>query len=119
MAVGLASRCRSALSFYSISAQELGEKLQVIGREVWSLNVAQGQVERTHALSFFLLEVSICCPLDVSAHQLLLQYGVTTGRKRRCGWLDMVQLRYSQAVNGFDRYVVAGARVYIYMYVCV
>lgn len=31
------------------------------------------------------------------------EVGVTTGRKRRCGWLDMMQLRYSNAINGFDR----------------
>jgi adenylosuccinate synthase len=25
--------------------------------------------------------------------------GVSTGRRRRCGWLDLVVLRYSAAVN--------------------
>ncbi|XP_052769474.1 adenylosuccinate synthetase-like [Mya arenaria] len=29
------------------------------------------------------------------------EYGVTTGRTRRVGWLDMVMLRYSQMINGF------------------
>ncbi|CAH1791684.1 unnamed protein product [Owenia fusiformis] len=29
------------------------------------------------------------------------EFGVTTGRKRRCGWLDMVALRYSSMINGF------------------
>lgn len=29
------------------------------------------------------------------------EYGATTGRPRRCGWLDLVALRYSHAVNGF------------------
>ncbi len=28
------------------------------------------------------------------------EYGATTGRPRRCGWLDMVALRHSAAVNG-------------------
>lgn len=28
------------------------------------------------------------------------EYGVTTGRPRRCGWLDLVQVRYSARVNG-------------------
>ncbi len=28
------------------------------------------------------------------------EFGSTTGRPRRCGWLDMVSLRYSLAVNG-------------------
>jgi len=27
------------------------------------------------------------------------EYGTTTGRKRRCGWLDIVQLRYCQMIN--------------------
>lgn len=29
------------------------------------------------------------------------EYGTTTGRSRRCGWLDLTQLRYSQDINGF------------------
>lgn len=29
------------------------------------------------------------------------EYGVTTGRKRRCGWLDLVVLKYSNLINGY------------------
>jgi adenylosuccinate synthase len=29
------------------------------------------------------------------------EFGATTGRPRRCGWLDMVALRYSATINGF------------------
>uniref|UniRef100_H3AR52 Adenylosuccinate synthetase n=1 Tax=Latimeria chalumnae TaxID=7897 RepID=H3AR52_LATCH len=29
------------------------------------------------------------------------EFGVTTGRKRRCGWLDLVLLRYAHMINGF------------------
>ena len=29
------------------------------------------------------------------------EYGTTTGRPRRCGWIDIPQLRYSCLVNGF------------------
>jgi adenylosuccinate synthase len=29
------------------------------------------------------------------------EYGATTGRPRRCGWLDLVALRYAHRVNGF------------------
>ncbi|KAL8737492.1 MAG: hypothetical protein Q9181_001622 [Wetmoreana brouardii] len=29
------------------------------------------------------------------------EFGVTTGRKRRCGWLDLVVLKYSCAVNHY------------------
>jgi adenylosuccinate synthase len=34
------------------------------------------------------------------------EYGVTTGRPRRCGWLDLVALRYAQRVNGFTELAV-------------
>uniref|UniRef100_A0A4W4GQI4 Adenylosuccinate synthetase n=1 Tax=Electrophorus electricus TaxID=8005 RepID=A0A4W4GQI4_ELEEL len=29
------------------------------------------------------------------------EFGVTTGRKRRCGWLDLVLVRYAHMINGF------------------
>ncbi|KAK2706578.1 adenylosuccinate synthetase-like [Artemia franciscana] len=29
------------------------------------------------------------------------EFGVTTGRRRRCGWLDLVVLRYSNLINGY------------------
>lgn len=29
------------------------------------------------------------------------EYGTTTGRRRRCGWIDLVALRYAARVNGF------------------
>ncbi|XP_059814329.1 adenylosuccinate synthetase isozyme 1 A-like isoform X1 [Hypanus sabinus] len=29
------------------------------------------------------------------------EVGVTTGRKRRCGWLDLVILKYANMINGF------------------
>jgi len=34
------------------------------------------------------------------------EYGATTGRPRRCGWLDMVALRYAVRVNGFKGLVL-------------
>jgi len=30
------------------------------------------------------------------------EYGTTTGRPRRCGWLDLVILRYAARINGLD-----------------
>ncbi|KAG5635625.1 hypothetical protein H0H81_010586 [Sphagnurus paluster] len=30
------------------------------------------------------------------------EYGTTTGRRRRCGWLDLVVLRHSNLINGYD-----------------
>ncbi|KAJ3609985.1 hypothetical protein NHX12_022079 [Muraenolepis orangiensis] len=29
------------------------------------------------------------------------EVGVTTGRKRRCGWLDLVLIKYAHMINGF------------------
>ncbi|MHB1295645.1 MAG: adenylosuccinate synthase [Anaerolineae bacterium] len=29
------------------------------------------------------------------------EYGTTTGRRRRCGWIDLVSLRYAARTNGF------------------
>lgn len=29
------------------------------------------------------------------------EVGVTTGRKRRCGWLDLVIVKYAHMINGF------------------
>lgn len=31
------------------------------------------------------------------------EFGVTTGRKRRCGWLDLVLVKYSSAVNCYSQ----------------
>jgi len=34
------------------------------------------------------------------------EYGATTGRPRRCGWLDLVALRYAQEVNSFTELAI-------------
>ena len=34
------------------------------------------------------------------------EYGTTTGRPRRCGWLDLVVLKHSQMLNGFSQLVI-------------
>jgi adenylosuccinate synthase len=34
------------------------------------------------------------------------EYGATTGRPRRCGWLDLPALRYAARVNGLSKLVV-------------
>merc|ERR1740121_963416 len=30
------------------------------------------------------------------------EYGTTTGRRRRCGWLDIALVKYSALINGYD-----------------
>ncbi|MEJ7621474.1 MAG: adenylosuccinate synthase [Aquificaceae bacterium] len=34
------------------------------------------------------------------------EYGATTGRPRRCGWLDLVALRHAVEVNGLDGIII-------------
>ncbi|EQC28424.1 adenylosuccinate synthetase [Saprolegnia diclina VS20] len=40
---------------------------------------------------------------DIGAHlgTVGAEFGTTTGRPRRCGWLDIPQMKYSNLVNGF------------------
>lgn len=39
------------------------------------------------------------------------EYGATTGRPRRCGWLDAVALRYALEINGADAWVLTNLDV--------
>lgn len=39
------------------------------------------------------------------------EFGSVTGRPRRCGWLDVVYLRYAIAINGVDELVLTKADV--------
>ena len=34
------------------------------------------------------------------------EYGAVTGRERRCGWIDLVALRYSIMVNGVTQLIM-------------
>jgi adenylosuccinate synthase len=40
------------------------------------------------------------------------EYGAVTGRPRRCGWLDLVVLRYARMINGMDSLVVTKLDVF-------
>lgn len=40
------------------------------------------------------------------------EYGAVTGRPRRCGWLDLMMLRYAIQVNGIDSLVVTKLDVF-------
>ncbi len=40
-------------------------------------------------------------PAGARLREVGREYGATTGRPRRCGWLDLVALRYAHAVNSF------------------
>ncbi|MDH3649047.1 MAG: adenylosuccinate synthetase, partial [Saprospiraceae bacterium] len=38
--------------------------------------------------------------------KLGLEFGATTGRPRRCGWLDLIQLKYVMMINGVTQLVM-------------
>jgi len=42
-------------------------------------------------------------PNQETMRELGHEYGTVTGRSRRCGWLDLVALRYAVRVNGIDQ----------------
>ncbi len=44
--------------------------------------------------------------LSDSLHAKGREFGATTGRARRCGWIDFVTLRYAQLLNGFDELAI-------------
>ncbi len=39
------------------------------------------------------------------------EYGATTGRPRRCGWLDLVALKYAVTMNGVDELIMMKADI--------
>ena len=41
---------------------------------------------------------------DIGSHlqEVGAEFGVTTGRRRRCGWLDLVVVKHSAMINGYD-----------------
>ncbi len=39
-------------------------------------------------------------------HAMGREFGATTGRKRRCGWIDFVLLRYAAMINGVDEWAI-------------
>ncbi|KAF5323740.1 hypothetical protein D9619_012990 [Psilocybe cf. subviscida] len=43
---------------------------------------------------------------DIGTHlqEVGREWGTTTGRRRRCGWLDLVVLKHSTLINGYDSF---------------
>jgi adenylosuccinate synthase len=50
--------------------------------------------------------------LDSHIRETGREYGVTTGRPRRCGYLDLVALRYAVTANSIDKLVLTHLDVY-------
>lgn len=49
----------------------------------------------------FVTELSYDTPVGKYITEKGAEYGTTTGRRRRVGWLDLFMLKYSQTLNGF------------------
>ena len=46
------------------------------------------------------------CEIGEKLRQVGKEFGTTTGRSRRCGWLDLVALKYAVQLNGVDYLVM-------------
>ncbi len=42
----------------------------------------------------------------IKLREMGYEYGTTTGRPRRCGWLDLVALRFASRINGMDGLII-------------
>jgi adenylosuccinate synthase len=62
------------------------------------LGVAKAYVTRVGEGPF---PSEIPSPLQEQVRELGGEFGTVTGRERRCGWLDLVGLRYAARLNGF------------------
>ena len=50
---------------------------------------------------FFKLEFTFFQANGEKLQSVGAEFGTTTGRPRRCGWLDLVVVKYTHMVNGF------------------
>jgi adenylosuccinate synthase len=61
------------------------------------IGVAKAYVTRVGEGPF---PTAIAGPDEARVRELGAEFGTTTGRERRCGWLDLVALRYAVRLNG-------------------
>jgi len=52
------------------------------------------------------LPTEITPPLEDQIREVGQEYGTTTGRARRIGWIDLVQLKYANQLNGFTELIL-------------
>ena len=52
------------------------------------------------------LPTEITPPLEDQIRAVGQEYGTTTGRARRIGWIDLVQLKYANQLNGFTELIL-------------
>ena len=52
------------------------------------------------------LPTEIKPPLEDTIREVGQEYGTTTGRARRIGWIDLVQLKHANQLNGFSELIL-------------
>ena len=52
------------------------------------------------------LPTEIKPPLEDTIREIGQEYGTTTGRARRIGWIDLVQLKHANQLNGFSELIL-------------
>jgi adenylosuccinate synthase len=57
---------------------------------------------RGHERGPYVLEKGQSVKIGEMLQEVGHEYGTTTGRRRRCGWLDIPLVKYSTLINGFD-----------------
>merc|ERR1711884_166537 len=50
----------------------------------------------------YILDKGCKCKVGEMLQEVGREYGTTTGRRRRCGWLDIPLVKYSAMVNGYS-----------------
>ncbi len=78
-----------ALTGLAISPKMIGETIAVV--KAYTTRVGEGP-----------FPTEIRNEIGESLRKNGSEYGATTGRPRRCGWLDLNLLKYSNQINGFD-----------------
>jgi adenylosuccinate synthase len=101
---GMSSAAGAALGA-SIGVHDIDEVLGVF--KAYSTRVGNGPFP-TEFDSKSLAEDELCAFVRETGRE----YGVTTGRARRCGHLDLVALRYACRVNSIDKLVMTHLDVY-------
>jgi len=82
---------------------ELQDENQVLDDYLEDYTGPDVQIERAgHSKGQYVLKRGQKVKVGEMLQEVGREYGTTTGRRRRCGWLDLALVKYSVLVNGFD-----------------
>ena len=70
----------------------------------WRWTLPHRTIECKQNLTTCQRELQLSHGQEVGSHlqEVGHEYGTTTGRRRRCGWLDLVVMKHSCLINGYD-----------------